>query len=263
VRENAVRHDGTAVARRGGMLRMMVVAVAVFGTACTAEVVDELAGESPEDGEATGKADADASFTFFTASPDLRQCSLDARCGGFFVARPNRATTTCGRGQTGARCYVDGLDWSGTALPASVAASFEERVRAGEPMLLRGDISPAPDDRGSVLAVTEVWTAGSETGEPVAQLDGVFVLVKDNGIRCITAPCPSLGETRLNSTRSANIHAVDLEASGADAGAIERAMSDIFGGDGVIVVGDRYYGKKKSKGRAAHQFFTRAPVPLH
>jgi hypothetical protein len=242
------------------MLRTTFIAsVALFATACSTEIVDELAGETAEDGEPTGKADADVAFTFFTAKPDLRQCSFDARCGGFFVARPNRSTTTCGRGQTGPSCYVDGIDWSGTALPASVAASYEERLRAGEPILLRGDIAPDPADRGSRLFVTEVWTAGSATGE----IDGVFVLVKDNGIRCIVAPCPSLGETRLNSTRAANIHEVDLEVSGADTATIERAFNDMFAGDGVIVVGDRYTATRRSKGRSANQFFVRAPVPLH
>jgi hypothetical protein len=236
-----------------------IASVALFATACTSDVIDELAGETAEDGEPTGKADADVAFTFFSATPDMRQCSFDARCGGFFVARPNRSTTTCGRGQTGARCYVDGIDWSGTAMPASVAASYEQRLRAGEPMLLRGEIAPDPADRGSRLFVTEIWTAGSPTGV----IDGVFVLIKDNGIRCIVAPCPNLGETRLNSTRAANIHEVDLESSGADAETIERAFNDMFAGDGVIVVGDRFYPTSRSKGRAANQFFTRAPVPLH
>jgi len=31
----------------------------------------------------------------------------------------------------------------------------------------------------------------------------------------------------------------------------------------VIVVGDRFYPNKRSKGRAANQFFTKAPTPLH
>jgi len=144
-------------------------------------------------------------------------------------------------------------------MPASVQKSYLDRIRAGESFLLRGDIAPAPDDRGASLAVTQIWVAGSATGSTE---DGVFTFVKDNGLRCITAPCPTITETRLNSNRSANIHEVDFSDSGADDAAQERAHSAVFD-DGVIVVGYRYYPSNRSKGRTANQFFTRAPVPLH
>ncbi|MBS1117780.1 MAG: hypothetical protein H6Q90_8 [Deltaproteobacteria bacterium] len=215
---------------------------------------DELAGES-NDGEA-GKDDSADAFTFFAVTPDVRACSFDARCGGFFVSRPNRSTTICGRGSTADRCYVDSLDFSGTAMPDSVAMSYQDRIRAGETFLLRGDISPAPDDRGASLHITEVWVSGSSAGVT----DGVFVLVKDNGVRCITAPCPNVSEQRLNSTRHATIHEIDLSTSGADDATIGRATSDLFDA-GIIIVGDRYY-PARAKGRSANQFFTKAPVPL-
>jgi hypothetical protein len=242
------------------MLRASVfssfVAFSLFACADSSPV-DELAGESPADGE-DGKGDSAAAFGFFAVTPDVRACSFDARCGGFFVSRPNRSSTICGRGVQGERCYVDTLDFSGTALPESIALDYEARIRAGETILLRGDIAPAPDDRGASLHVTEVWTAGSATGV----IDGVFVLAKDNGIRCITAPCPSISEYRVNSNHSAQLDEIDLEASGADQDAIDRAHQGLFE-DGVIIVGDRYYPSNGGKGRAANQFFTKAPVPLH
>ena len=225
--------------------------------ACATETApDELAGESG-DGEA-GKADATASsFTYMTVTPDVRACSFNSRCGGFYVSRANRTSTQCGRGSVSSRCYVDSIDWSGTAMPASVAKSYEARLRNGESFVLKGDIAPAANDAGSSLAVTEIWVSGSSTGVE----DGVFVMVKDNGIRCITAPCPSVSETRLNSGRAANIDEVDFSASGASDVVINRANEQIAG-DGVIVVGDRFY-PSRGKGRTANQFFTRAPVPLH
>ncbi len=232
------------------------VVVCLLPACAEREVPDELGDESSTDGE-VGKGDTADAFTYFAVNPDLRACSFDARCGGFFVSRPNRASTICGRGSTASRCYVDSLDFSGTALPKSIAADYEERIRSGETILLKGDITPAPDDRGSSLHVTEVWTSGSPTGT----LGGVFLLVKDNGVRCITAPCPSLTETRLNSNRSAAISEVDFSLSGADDETIARAANGFFD-DGVIVVGYRYYAEQRSKGREANQFFTRAPVPL-
>jgi len=238
-------------------MRISMFATVLSLAACTTESpVDELAGESADDGEA-GKGDSAAAFDFFSADPDVRACSFDARCGGFFVSRPNRASTICGRGSQGARCYVDGLDWSGTALPDSVARGYEEMLRKGEKLILKGSIAPHPADQGSVFAVTEVWLPRSETG--VAE--GVAVLVKDNGVRCFRAPCPSLTEFRVNSNRFAAITDIDLAASGADERAVEIGTSALFE-DGVLVFGDRYYPQKDAKGRAANQFYTRAPVPM-
>jgi hypothetical protein len=215
--------------------------------------VDDLAGESAEDGEA-GKGDSAAAFGFFTVTPDARACSFGARCGGFFVARPNRTTTICGGGSVESRCYVDSLDFSASALPNSIAADYQARIRNGETIIIRGDVAPTLDDR-SALHVTEVWTSGSAYGV----VDGVFVLAKDNGIRCISSPCPSISEFRLNSNRFAQLTEIDLEASGAEQDAIDRGMTGLFE-DGVIIVGDRFY-PRGGKGRSANQFFTRAPVP--
>jgi hypothetical protein len=218
---------------------------------------DELGEETPADGE-EGKGDAAAAFTFFNVLPDTRACSLDspADCGtGFFVSRANRSTTQCGRGVLAAQCKVNAIDWSGTAMPASVAQGYEDDLRNGQPLLVRGSLLPAANDAGLTLHPTEIWVASQPEW-----VEGVFTLVQDNGLRCVTAPCPSLTERRLNSNLSANIADVDFEASGAEAELIERAQSDLFD-DGVIIVGYRYYFDGRAKGRTANKFFTKAPVP--
>jgi hypothetical protein len=236
------------------MLRISMFSAVLALAACATEgPVDELANESANDGE-VGKGDSAAAFDFFAADPDVRACSFDARCGGFFVSRPNRSSTICGRGSQGERCYVDGLDWSGTALPDSVAQGYEEMLRNGEKLILKGSITPHPADAGAVFSVTEVWLPRIEGG--VAE--GVAVLVKDNGVRCITAPCPSLTEYRVNSNRFADITDIDLSTT--DERAIEIGMSALYD-DGILVFGDRFYPTKGAKGRAANQFYTRAPVP--
>ena len=246
------------------MLRIsMFSAVLALGlTACaTEQPADELADESSEDGE-VGKGDSADAFDFFSADPDVRACSFDASCGGFFISRPNRSTTVCpalrgGTATSSSRCYVNSLEWRQSALPDSVARGYEEMLRNGEKLILKGSLAPHPADAGIVFVVTEVWLPRSETGVN----EGVAVLVKDNGIRCITTPCPSLTEFRVNSNRFANITDLDLAASGADERALEIASSALYE-DGVLVFGDRFYPSKKgAKGRAANQFYTRAPVP--
>jgi len=226
--------------------------------ACTSQPADELSDESA-DGEG-GKADSAATFTFLNLIPDTRACSLNSPgdCGnGFFVSRANRSTIQCGRGPAQSQCKVQTIDWSGTAMPASVAKGYEDDLRAGTPLLVKGTVEPDPLDRGLVVNVTEIWVASAPEW-----VDGVFALVHDNGIRCVRAPCPSLTEKKLNSSLSAQITGIDFDASGADQDAIDRARDALYG-DGVIVVGYRDYDSLGGKTRTANKFFTKAPVPLH
>lgn len=248
------------------MLRLSVLTLlatsALSVTACTDQAgdADEFDSESAADGE-DGKGDAAAVFTYYNVLPDNRACSFNSPgdCGrGFFVSRANRTTTQCGRGPAQSQCKVFTIDWSGTAMPASVAKSYEDRLHDGEPLLVRGDLVPAADDRGVTLAAKEIWVASSPEW-----VDGVFTLVKDNGLRCVRAPCPSLTERKLNSNvAGVNISNVDLEASGADQDAIDLASNARYSPDGLIIVGYRFTDSLGGKGRTANKFFTRAPVPL-
>ncbi len=237
----------------------LLAAVALFPACTDSTATDELDGESAADGE-DGKADAAAVFTYFNVRPDSRACSLNSGpdCGrGFFVSRANRTTTQCGRGAAQSQCKVFDIDWTGTAMPASVAKSYEDALRSGTPLLVRGSIAPGANDAAGKLAVTEIWVASTPEW-----VDGVFTMVHDNGIRCVRAPCPSLTERKLNSNLSANLTGVDFEESSADEAAIERARDALYG-PGLIVVGYRSTDSLGGKTRGAGKFFTRAPVPLH
>lgn len=232
------------------------LALTLTAAACGGdEPADELAGESSADG-ADGKGDGASTFTFFTIKQDLRACSFDTpHCGGFYVSRANRRLTACGRGSSDTSCYVDSLDLTGTGLSQALAASYLGRIGAGEAVLLRGDIVPSADDRSTSLAVTEIWFGGSETG--VAE--GTFVKVRDNGIRCIQAPCPNLDELKLNSTLGAVVDQIDFSTSSSGEDAIERAREAMYGDDGVIVVGYRFK-DGAGRGRTANQFYTKVAV---
>jgi hypothetical protein len=249
-------HKARTIMRNAFLLAALT---SILIPACaTSEPGDEFADESAADGE-DGKGDAAAAFQYLNVIADTRACSLNSGpdCGtGFFVSRANRSSMRCGFTAPQSQCKIMEIDWTGTAMPASVAKSYEDGLREGKPLLVRGDIVPAPDDSGAHLAVKEIWIASQPEW-----VDGVFTLVKDNGIRCITAPCPSLTEQKLNSNLSAQITGIDFEPSGASQDLVDIAQNAMFGGDGVVVVGYRYYDSAGGKARTANKFFWKAPVP--
>ncbi len=238
------------------------LAVSALAPACTSpEPTDELGNETSADGE-EGKGDAAGAFTFYNLIADNRACSLNSPSGcgtGFFVSRANRSSTQCGRGPMQSQCKVTELDWSGTAMPPSVAKNYEDGLGESQPLLVKGNVVPAANDAGLSFAVTEVWVAS--TPEFV---DGVFTLVHDNGIRCVRAPCPSLSERRLNSNlAAANISGLDFDGVDATQSEIDLAREQLYGPDGLVVVGYRDYDSAGGKIRTVNRFFTKAPVPLH
>jgi hypothetical protein len=155
---------------------------------------------------------------FYSVRQDLRRC-VSPICGGFFVKRVNLPLTRCANGLYLAECYVAEIDWNG-----------QPQVDDGK-ALLRGTVIAKTYDRFGnlgVLRVTEAWQAVSDS-----KPSGAFYRVRDRGLRCITFPCPTHHEAKLNTTVSQNIAGVDLSAfSGAD---VSRTIT---GPDGVIAAGD-------------------------
>ena len=193
-------------------------------SACSSEgVEDELAGETAADdvANADGKGDvaADGNYTYFAIRGDIRRCAAPY-CGGEFLSRLNRTTTVCHDGKSATSCYTPELDFSESGL--KLEAQDKLRLQIGEgaigdgvKAIVRGRFAKFGTQKiGREMGrfiVTEAWVAQSG-----AVTDGVFVRVKDNGLRCIAAPCPSTGEAALNTSRSANISDIDFGPSGLD-----------------------------------------------
>lgn len=156
--------------------------------------------------------------TFYGVRPDLRRC-VSPMCGGYFVRRVNQPLTRCANGRDRPECYVAEIDWNG------------QPEVDNDKALLRGSVVARTYGRfGNLgaLRVTESWQ-GANDRKPV----GMFYLVRDRGVRCITFPCPTHYEAKLTSTLSRNIAGVDLDGVGA--GDVAAALT---GPDGVIVAGD-------------------------
>src|SRR5205814_1622388 len=90
------------------------------------------------------------------------------------------------------------------------------------------------DDLGRFI-VTEAWV---EEGDAVS--DGVFVRAKTNGMECIAAPCSSITEKALNTSRWADIAGIDWSLSGLDEREIDGFEANLSTDSGVIISGNRY-----------------------
>src|SRR6266850_739089 len=153
--------------------------------------------------------------TFYTVRADLRRC-IAPMCGGYFVKRVNLPLTRCPNGRSLPECYVAEIDWNG-----------QPQVDAGL-ALLRGSMMAKTYGRFGnlgVLRVTESWQAVSNS-----RPTGTFYRVRDRGVRCITFPCPTHHEAKLNSTLSRDIAGVDVVRVG--------VVGSMNSPEGVIVAGD-------------------------
>ena len=162
-----------------------------------------------------------SSSTFYTFRRDLRRCA-SPQCGGYFIKALNQSRTRCANNRYQSECYVANIEWGGQAEP--------ENERA----LLRGTLRPGGNRWGrlGVLRVSEVWEAASANLQ-----SGIFFRVRDRGIRCIAAPCPTHHEVRLNSTINRNVAGVDLTGAGAPDNALSEANAAMTAAEGILVSG--------------------------
>ena len=174
--------------------------------ATDAPVVDSLASTS----------------TYYTIRVDMRRCA-SPMCGGYFVRRVNQNLTRCANGKSQKECYVASIDWNGQA-------EIEPPKS-----LLRGSIITKGDRRGKygIFKVLESWkAAGSSVSD-----SGTFFRIRDRGLRCIAAPCPTHHEAKLNDTISRNIAGIELNSAQADDTSTGQAFQAMTGSEGILILG--------------------------
>lgn len=199
-------------------------------------------GSSPS---SVSEAPVVAASMYFTIRKDLRRCAAPM-CGGYFVRAVNKVRTKCADGRTASECYVGEIDWNGNGKVEPNAA------------LLRGEIVKEVT-RGRKFGrfrVQEGWkAAGSMTGV------GEFYRVRDLRINCITHPCMTHHEVRLNSNSERDVAGVQISNAGASDSVVQEAMRAMQSEEGILVRGTH----KPDKGPAgtaasliASQFYLRA-----
>lgn len=144
--------------------------------------------------------------SYYLGRGDPRLCP-SPQCGGVWVRLVNAGATSCG-GFTSRECYVASVDVSRIRVSAMLRRRLAGLVARGVALtrgtLVKGRVAGFPELR--TLVATEVWPASSAPTAPI----GPLRVLRDNGVRCIAAPCFSTDAVRLNSGRPATISDLDL-----------------------------------------------------
>jgi hypothetical protein len=250
-------------------MSLLVLALSLTATlaACAPEddVVDELGDEfeSTSQDMVEGKADGiPAATDYYVVRPDTRKCAFPA-CGGVFVSPANRTSLRCTDGRLASECYAAQVDFAPLGLTDENMGIAQSATRSGI-MLVRGALK-ATSKTGALrgfanFAPAEVWVSGTDA-EPA----GLLVRVRDNGTRCISYPCASLTESKINSNLTATTSDLDFEPSGADEDQVAAAQLALMGPNGLIVAGGRYEVTGPGgtgKARRVTQYWTRLGDPV-
>jgi hypothetical protein len=155
--------------------------------------------------------------SFYSFRRDLRRCA-SPRCGGYFVKLVNQSRTRCFNNRFASECYVAEINYAGQPDPDDHRALLRGTIRR------RGQFG--------VFVVSEVWQVAG--GNP--RSDRLF-RIRDRGLRCIAAPCPTHHEATLNSTASRNIAGIDLSGAGATEDELNIATRDMTSRDGILAGG--------------------------
>lgn len=212
----------------------------IFAAGCVTPTDDDDATLDDVEVELDSTEDAlsgaPSNYGYFQARRDLRKCAAPF-CGGFFVKRVNEAKTACADGTRQAECYVASIELKGVGLSVREEADFRDALEAGKALVKARTYKTKHGSKIlGVLKANEAWLGA--TGSPA---DGTFYRAADNGIRCITAPCPSTTAYKLNAgaNESHNVVAVHLEntAIPADPGALNTAQNALGTKEGILVAG--------------------------
>jgi hypothetical protein len=215
-------------------------------------------GAAPATGEAQATGPTPSSG-YFLARGDPRACPSPV-CGGLFVHLVNRSRTICGDDARHPSCYVAGVDLSRLDVSDVQRSRFQGLVSAGRAVvrgfLVRGRVTGFP--QLDTLVASEVWPASSAMRLPT----GVFRLLRDNGVRCVAAPCFSTDAAALNRGTTVTVSRVGLAGVGATTPERNRGLGAIASGGliaaGRVVVVPRAGPAGAGRVFVASQFYIRA-----
>lgn len=196
--------------------------------------------------DAEGDALSTGKPAYVTVQRDLRKCAAPA-CGGYFLSQPNHSA---------APIYVQGLDFTQAAL-----SSDDQAKVTGAPddeLLLFGKLSAK--DRNGLRNLVVLDAFRGLPGRTTGKVSAIFT-VRDNGTRCIQAPCMSLSTHKLNST-AADKKFSTLSVASAAYGFVDQAwLTHRVMDGGAIVMGSITTGEHLAGGD--EKVFDATQVFLH
>ncbi|MFO0676186.1 MAG: Kazal-type serine protease inhibitor family protein [Polyangiaceae bacterium] len=196
---------------------------------------DVTIGADESEGESENALGA-ANYGYFQVTRrDARRC-VSPLCGGFWVKRVNETTTLCADGARRSECYVGSIQLNGIGLSAREEEDFEAALEGGK-ALIKAKTYRTYFGRSvvGVLKANEGWLG--ITGAATTANDGSFYRAADNGIRCITAPCPTTTAYGLNGADDYNVIAVSSAAIAAESTVVDAALLRVRTREGVLVRG--------------------------
>ncbi len=230
---------------------------ATVAVGCTdATVDDEFAVENTTEVDDT-KADLGGTYTYYIVKPDLRRCAAPM-CGGFWVERVNRTTTKCGDGRFAASCYVAEIKWAELGLADATRDEIIGTIHTAS-VVMRGTVGQKNFGAG-IGKLGEFRPSEAWLGQGPNAPSGPFVKLEETGTRCITTPCPTFREKKLNDSVTASLAELGWDHADVDDEVVGRAINELFVRN-LIIAGDRYtvHGPGGTgKARTVTQLYTRA-----
>jgi hypothetical protein len=218
----------------------------LFALACTlpltacldGSTTDELDQDDATAGDASKADQPGGTYTYYYVTKDLRQCFVASpNCGGFYYRLANATKTTCLDGKKADHCYASDADLTKLGLAETGTEKVSDSIRTSE-VLMRAVIGSKKYTgigAGTYAQINakEAWLA--QGPNPV---EGPLMKIEDSGVRCITFPCPSFKELKLNSAVTQMIADLQWDRSGASDRLVGTAL-DKMHTDGLIVSGYR------------------------
>jgi hypothetical protein len=198
---------------------------------CVADASDTAAASQGDEQDFTGQ-----STQYFVARKDTRKCAAPA-CGGYFVARPNLATTTCADGKAAAECYVADIDLSTSGLTDAQRAAVLGKVittkgKAG--VVFAGSLANGLAAGGVTygrLRATDAFVA------PKSFTLGGTLYRAFTETTCPAQGCTSLFEHDVNTLASRPLAHLDLGAAPGTSTQKNDALVGAYSPRGVLALG--------------------------
>ena len=207
-----------------GLIALLVSAVVMMSNSSAEATVSD----------ASIRPDASSSYYIVTRL-DPRLCP-SPQCGGYFVKQVNKPKTQCADGTWQRQCHATQLDASALGWSDDELSRFSEQFGQRH-ALVRGKLRQMERSsiKADVLVVDEGWL-----GQALSRPIGTFFGAQTTGIVCITFPCPSIHERKLNFRTQRLIAEVDLAASGATEEQVEAGYKALSEPAGILAVGEHH-----------------------